>query len=114
MNDPAADTGIDLPAIMSRNDTARHVIAAFITGMPPLSALWRRIGSALEDTPVLTAHVTMLAAELKEARLDLADMLAAARATLSAHADGETDPLWYLRDELDARQARAQHRKGPA
>jgi hypothetical protein len=56
----------------------------------------------------------MLAAELKEACLDLADMLAAARATLAAHADGERDPLWYLRDELGARQARTQHRGGPA
>ncbi|HXL91803.1 MAG TPA: hypothetical protein VN969_22890 [Streptosporangiaceae bacterium] len=115
MNDPAAaDTGIDLPAIMSRNDTARQVIAAFITGMPPLSGLWRRIGAALEDTPVLAARVTMLAAELKEARLDLADMLAAARATLAAHADGETDPLWYLRDELDARPACTRHPRRPA
>jgi hypothetical protein len=97
---------------MSRNDTARQIIAGFITDMPPLSCLWRRIGYALEDTPALTAYATMLAAELKEARLDLADMLAAARATLAAHADGERDPLWYLRDELDARQARTQHRGG--
>ena len=31
-----------------------------------------------------------------------ANLLAAARATLSAERDGESDPLWYLRDELRA------------
>jgi hypothetical protein len=31
-----------------------------------------------------------------------ANLLAAARATLSAEQDGEADPLWYLRDELRA------------
>jgi hypothetical protein len=31
-----------------------------------------------------------------------ANLLAAARATLSAEQDGEADPMWYLRDELRA------------
>jgi len=31
-----------------------------------------------------------------------ANLLAAARATLSAEHDGEADPTWYLRDELRA------------
>jgi hypothetical protein len=31
------------------------------------------------------------------------DLIAAARATLTAAADGEPDPLYYLRDELSAR-----------
>jgi hypothetical protein len=30
------------------------------------------------------------------------DLVAAARATLAAAADGEADPLYYLRDELTA------------
>jgi hypothetical protein len=33
---------------------------------------------------------------------DFNNLLAAAKATLSAHADGEDDPLYYLRDELRA------------
>jgi hypothetical protein len=33
---------------------------------------------------------------------DLHNLIAAARATLSAHADGEADALYYLRDELQA------------
>jgi hypothetical protein len=40
---------------------------------------------------------------------DFNNLLAAARATLSAHADGEEDPLYYLRDELRAQgQLRAE------
>lgn len=31
------------------------------------------------------------------------DLIAAARATLTAAADGEPDPLYYLSDELSAR-----------
>jgi hypothetical protein len=31
-----------------------------------------------------------------------ANLLAAARAALSAEHDGEPDPMWYLRDELRA------------
>jgi hypothetical protein len=34
--------------------------------------------------------------------LDLANLAAAALATLMAHCDGEPDPLCYLRDELSA------------
>jgi hypothetical protein len=34
-------------------------------------------------------------------RLDRANLLAAIRACLAAHADGEPDPLGYLRAELD-------------
>ncbi len=33
---------------------------------------------------------------------DWHDLIAAARATLGAHADGEPDALYYLRDELEA------------
>jgi hypothetical protein len=40
--------------------------------------------------------------------MDRANLLAAIRATLAAHADDETDPLYYLRDELNARQISAQ------
>jgi hypothetical protein len=37
---------------------------------------------------------------LRIARRAYADMVAAARAALTAHADGEPDPWSYLRDEL--------------
>jgi hypothetical protein len=44
--------------------------------------------------------VARLTAELAATRLDRANLLAAIRATLAASADGEADPLAYLRDEL--------------
>jgi uncharacterized membrane-anchored protein len=52
------------------------------------------------ETQVLRAEITRLAAELAAARLESANRLAAMRATLGAAADGEPDPLEYLRDEL--------------
>ena len=70
--------------------------------MPALAAMWQELDDALADTVALGALVTRLSAERDRARLDLGPTLRAAmRATLAAHADGEPDPLWYLRDELN-------------
>jgi predicted DNA-binding ribbon-helix-helix protein len=99
---------IDLEEITARNETARHMITGFAAEMPPLADFWRFLEAALADTPALSAEIGRLAAELATARRDVANLLAAMRATLTACADGETDPLWYLRDELNARQARSQ------
>jgi predicted DNA-binding ribbon-helix-helix protein len=99
---------IDLEKITARNGTARHMIAGFAAEIPPLADFWQFLETALADTPALSAEVSRLAAELATARRDIANLLAAMRATLAAYADGETDPLWYLRDELNARQARSQ------
>ena len=60
------------------------------------------------------ALVTRLSAERDRARLDRANLRAAMRATLAAHADGEPDPLWYLRDELNAPQQPAADSRRPA
>jgi hypothetical protein len=103
VTNPVPNANIDLPMIISRNDSARRIIAGFAADMPTLSELWRHLQAALEDIPILAAQSARLSSELKEARLDLANVLAAARATLAAHAGGEADPLWYLRDELGAR-----------
>jgi hypothetical protein len=69
--------------------------------MPTLADMWRYVQDALNDTVALSAQITRLSAEVEHARLDRANLRAAIRATLAAHADGEADPLWYLRDELD-------------
>ena len=45
-------------------------------------------------------EITRLAQALAAARLESANRLAAIRAALGAAADGETDPLAYLRDQL--------------
>lgn len=56
--------------------------------------------------------IARLSADLKSARLDRANLLAAMRAALAAHADGEPDPLFYLRDELNAPHRQAETRGG--
>ena len=46
--------------------------------------------------------------------LTAANLRAAMRATLAAYAEGEQDPLWYLRDELNAPQASSAASRRPA
>lgn len=62
----------------------------------------RTIIRALDLIPALAAHVARLRRRLGRAIADLGNLTAAARATLGANRDGETDPLYYLRDELRA------------
>lgn len=97
---------IDLQKITTRSETARHMIAGFAGEMPPLADFWRQLDTALAGTATLADEVTRLSAELAATRLDTANLLAAIRAALAAYTEGEADPLWYLRDELDARQTR--------
>jgi hypothetical protein len=61
--------------------------------------------SLIDDLARLVAEITRLSGELDRTRLDRANLLAAMRATLAARADGDPDPLWYLRDELDAAES---------
>jgi hypothetical protein len=108
MANPRSHYRINLEEIAARNETARHMIAGFSAEMPVLADFWRNLDTALTDNQELTAEVARLTAELTAARLDRANLLAAIRATLAAHADGEADPLYYIRDELDARQTPTQ------
>ncbi len=66
------------------------------------------LGAALHQLtaglPALLADHGRLTRSLTDVRRAYADLLAAARAALSAQADGESDPWWYLRDELAASQ----------
>lgn len=94
---------INLQEVTTRNTTARHVVAGFSASLPTLAELWDILDAALADTAVLAAEFQRLTAELLAIRLDCANLLAAGRAVLTAHADGEADLLFYLRDELAAR-----------
>jgi hypothetical protein len=71
-----------------------HLNAALDRGTP--LAIW----TAMADIPVLLAELDRYRALLTLARTELANLLAAAQATLAAHHDGETDPLSYLRDQV--------------
>ena len=98
--------------ITTRNDIARDIIAGFASVTPTLAGVFRFIDSALADLPAVLAELGRIRAELEAVRLDRANLLAAMRATIGAQADGEPDPLYYLRDELGARQDRPQgHRE---
>ena len=105
--------GIDLHRINARNDQARHIVAGCTSALPTLAGMWRAIDDALSDAVLLSALVTRLLAELDRVRLDRANLRAAMRAALAAHAEGEADPLWYLRDELDAAESAADASRGP-
>jgi hypothetical protein len=97
------DSNIDPQEVANRNDTARQIIAGFSAAAPTLAEIWQQLEAALADVPILSAEITRLRAELAGTRMDRANLLAAARAVISAHLDGEPDPLSYLRDELAAR-----------
>jgi hypothetical protein len=102
----APEPGYGLPAVYVRNDHARRVIAGAMSALPAASELWQQVDRALADVPALGAVIGRLSAELADTRMDRANLLAAMQAMIAAHADGEADPLYYLRDELSARQAR--------
>jgi hypothetical protein len=94
---------IDLQEVTTRNTHAREIVAGFSAATPPpLADIWTYVETALADTPALVAEITHLRAELTGSRLHRANLVAAIRATIAAHNDGEDDPLSYLRDELHA------------
>ena len=88
--------------VTTRNDVARDIVTGFAAVTPTLAGVWRFVDRALADVPALVAELRRVRAELEAVRLDRANLLAAIRATLAADAEGESDPLCYLRDELDA------------
>jgi len=101
-------SGTGFAEVTTRNDVARDIIAGFASVAPMLTGVFQFLDSALSDVPDVLAELWRASAELEAVRLDQANLLAAMRATIAAHADGERDPLYYLRDELDARQERSQ------
>jgi len=100
MTDSPRSTPPDLPEVTTTNRIARHLTEGFSEAFP--DDIWRYLATAFADVPALSAEITRLRAELAGARLDHANLAAAALATIAAHHDGEPDPLSYLRDELNA------------
>lgn len=82
----------------------RHARAVSVLQHSPVACVWRRTRAGratitvLADVPLLCDRID----RLNQLRRHHQDLEAAARATLSASADGEPDPLYYLRDELAA------------
>lgn len=78
----------DLQEVANRHDSATAAIP--------------KLARALDTIPLLSAEINRLRRRLAATLKDLHNLLAAARATLGADADGEPDALYYLRDELQA------------
>ena len=90
----------DLQEVASRHDSAASAMG--------------KLARALDTIPLLSAEIGRLRVRLARTLTDLHNLVAAARATLGADADGEPDPLYYLRDELDAQgQLPPRHRERP-
>ena len=106
-------SNVNLQEVATRHDAARHIIAGFSKAMPALADMWLFLESALDDAPALAAEIMRLLDELARTRLDRANLVAAGRAALAAAAEGETDPLWYLRDELGAAESAADASRRP-
>src|SRR5581483_7070475 len=77
----------DYPDIDLQEAADTYDQAAAAARQSPLSRLWLRSPTGRK---------------IARAVSDLGNLTAAARATLGAQRDGEHDPLYYLRDELDA------------
>jgi len=86
------------PRLMVDLDAASTRYRAALTA--PTDGLLAALAGCAADVPALVSEVDRLFALLLQARRRYADLAAAARATLAAAADGEPDPLAYLRDEL--------------
>lgn len=95
-------TTINLQEVKTRADIAQHIITGFSRAMPNLAEWWQEIRDSLSDIPILALEIGRLGNQLTLVRINLANLAAVGRATLAAHHDGEDDPLYYLRDELDA------------
>jgi hypothetical protein len=98
--EPANYPDTDLQEVTSGHDSATAAIAT--------------LGRALDTIPLLCAEINRLRRRLAGTLKDLHNLLAAARATLAADTDGEPDPFYYLRDELQAQgQLPPEHSERP-
>jgi hypothetical protein len=102
VSNPLPYINVDLQEIQTRNTAAHNIINGFAEATPMLAGIWGYLEQALSDAPALSAEIVRLCEALHAARLDRANLIAAARATIAADHDHERDPLSYLRDELDA------------
>jgi len=95
--EPRNHTDADLQEVANRHDDA---VSAMGT-----------VGRALDLIPLLGGEIGRLRTRLARSMADFSNLIAAARATLRAHAEGEGDALYYLRDELEAQgQLPSEHR----
>lgn len=64
--------------------------------------IWPYLETVLADIPAMAGLITRQGTDLAQARLNRANLAAAALAVIAATREGESDALSYLRDELRA------------
>ena len=84
--------------IIDQEAVLNHLLAAL--QHQTLTTVWIAVG----DVPVLLAEVDRLARLLSRSRLDFANLLAAARATLGADEDGESVPKTNHHKKVEQQQ----------
>jgi hypothetical protein len=99
-NRPSNTAANDLQEVATRHQIAQDLTEGLAAEHP--EDIWQHVLTAFADIPALTAEITRLRADLADTRLDRANLAAAALAAITAHDEGEPDPLCYLRDELRA------------
>lgn len=57
-------------------------------------------GDYARDIAILITEIASLRSQVRRSRLRAANLEAAIHAALSAQEDGETDPFYFLRDEI--------------
>ncbi|MGH3380291.1 MAG: hypothetical protein ACRDP6_36710 [Actinoallomurus sp.] len=93
---------INIQEVRHRNRTAKAILANLSDSTPSFANPLHYLNTAIDDVPTLVMEIKRLTSEVAKTRLNLANLVAAARATLNSHRDDEPDPLYYLRDELTA------------
>ena len=112
MTNTAPYSAIDIPEAMNRNQAARDIV-------------FRIRRSHADARPRMGAHPSRSRRRSRPGhrgdqarrrarghRLRHANAVAAMRATIAAQRDGESDPLYYLRDELNSPQSAPEARRG--
>jgi hypothetical protein len=89
-----------IPNIAIDNDEVLAAIALELARVHICDQCHRTVPPLIDHIAQLVGEITRLHDALIKERLTSANLLAAIRAALGAAADGEADPLAYLRDEL--------------
>ena len=88
------------PAIAAGDDEVLAAIALELARVHACNQCHGSIPPLIDNIAQLAGEITRFRDALITERLTSANLLAAIRAALGAAADGEADPLAYLRDEL--------------
>jgi len=97
-NQPYPDQ--NLPEIAAGDDEILAAIALELARVHACAQCHGAVPPLIDNIAQLAGEITRLHDAIAAERLTSANLLAAIRAALGAAADGEADPLAYLRDEL--------------